>query len=286
MGHTIQDNDDTEPMGVSPHCSGVNNVVRLLNGRRRRDHDRRLPVPCTDMPCRGLLVDIDGVLTVSGAPIPGAAAALQRLRAANVPLVFLTNTTALTRNAVAQMLDHAGFPVDVEEILTAPRMTATYLLRHHPSARCLVVGSGDVSGDLHGVTLVNADEQPEVIVLGGAGPEFDYATLNLVFRHAVSGTPVVAMHRNLFWATQDGLQLDTGAFLSAIEQAAGIEAVVIGKPAPACFSVAAGSLGCRAEQRHDGGGRSRDRRARCPSGGDCRRPGSDRQVPLRVAQSR
>jgi HAD superfamily hydrolase (TIGR01458 family) len=195
------------------------------------------------MQTRGLLVDIDGVLTVARKPVPGATTAFRRLREAAVPMVFLTNTTASTRSSVALMLNDAGFPVDVVEIVTAPIMTAAYLHRNYPGARCLVVGSGEVSADLGSVTVVDADEHPDVVVFGGAGPEFTYETLNLVFRLAVAGTPVVAMHRNLFWATQDGLQLDTGAFLTAIEHAAGIEAVVIGKPAQACFEAALDVLG-------------------------------------------
>ena len=52
---------------------------------------------------------------------------------------------------------------------------------------------------------------------------------------AMDGAPVIAMHRNLYWMTKDGLQLDTGAFVGVIEQAAGIEVSVTGMPSPACF---------------------------------------------------
>ena len=191
----------------------------------------------------GLLIDIDGVLTVSWAPIPGAPAALQAVRDAAVRVVFLTNTTSISRASIARAMREAGFPVDAEEILTAPAMTAAYLRRNYPRTRCFVVGAGDVTEDLGGIVLVGADEEPDVVVLGGAGPEFDYATLNAIFRLAVSGTPLVAMHRNLSWATRDGLQLDTGAFLAGIEQAAGVEAVTVGKPSRACFDAALEVLG-------------------------------------------
>ena len=42
----------------------------------------------------GLLLDMDGVLTVSWDPLPGAVAALAALRAAGMPLRVLTNTTS------------------------------------------------------------------------------------------------------------------------------------------------------------------------------------------------
>jgi HAD superfamily hydrolase (TIGR01458 family) len=201
-----------------------------------------------DMRCSGLIIDIDGVLTVSWAPIPGAPATLRTLREASVPVVFLTNTTSLSRASVARALGEAGFNVDVEEILTAPTMTAAFLRREHLGARCLVIGSGDVTADLVGINLTSAGEPPDVVVLGGAGPEFDYATLNRVFQLAVAGTPLVAMHRNLSWATRDGLQLDTGAFLGGIEQGAGVTAVTIGKPSVECFTAALELLGIESEE--------------------------------------
>ena len=46
------------------------------------------------------------------------------------------------------------------------------------------------------------------------------------------------MHRGLYWRTSEGLQLDTGAFLVGLEQAAGTEADVVGKPAAAFFATA------------------------------------------------
>jgi len=197
---------------------------------------------------RGLLIDIDGVLTVSWKPIPGSSEALGRLRESGITMAFLTNTTSMTRGSIAAALDEVGLPVEIEEILTAPSMTAALILRDHPGARCWMVGAGDVVVDLDGIHLVSAAEPPDVVILGGAGPEFDYPTLNRVFRLAMEGTPMVAMHRNVYWRTQDGLQLDTGAFLGAIEEAAGVRAAVAGKPSPACFQAGLEVLGLGPDQ--------------------------------------
>jgi HAD superfamily hydrolase (TIGR01458 family) len=187
---------------------------------------------------RGLLVDIDGVLTVSWKPLPGVGDALRRLREADISMVFVTNTTSATHSSIATKLQRAGLAIDVNEILTAASTTAALIHRDHLGARCWMVGDTDVAADLDEVNLVGVDESPEVVVLGGAGPEFDYPTLNRIFRMAMDGTPVIAMHRNLYWMTKDGLQLDTGAFVGVIEQAAGIEVSVTGKPSRACFESA------------------------------------------------
>jgi HAD superfamily hydrolase (TIGR01458 family) len=82
-----------------------------------------------------------------------------------------------------------------------------------------------------------------VVVLGGAGPEFSYQALNRVFGYLLGGARLVAMGRNLYWRTAEGLQLDTGAFLSGLEQASGVQAEVTGKPAAAFFSSVLDALG-------------------------------------------
>jgi ribonucleotide monophosphatase NagD (HAD superfamily) len=52
----------------------------------------------------GVLIDIDGVLTVSWQPLPGAVAALRQLRAAGRPVALVTNTTSRPRASIAAAL--------------------------------------------------------------------------------------------------------------------------------------------------------------------------------------
>ena len=197
---------------------------------------------------RAVLIDIDGVLTVSWKPLPGAVAALHQLRAAGVPLALVTNTTSRTRSSIASALAEAGFPVTVGDVLTAPVIAAAYLHDRYPDARCLLLSSGDIAEDLAGLTRVGGDDQApaDVVLIGGAGPEFSYQALNHAFNHLQRGAKLVAMHRGLYWRTSAGLQLDTGAFLAGLEQAAGTEAEVVGKPAPAFFASALARLGASA----------------------------------------
>jgi HAD superfamily hydrolase (TIGR01458 family) len=194
---------------------------------------------------RTVLIDIDGVLTVSWQALPGAPQALGRLRAAGLGVAFVTNTTSRDRASIAGALAAAGFTVDPGEVFTAPAMAAAYLAQHHPAARCHVLNSGDIRADLDGVALSVPGERPDVIVLGGAGPEFSYEAVNQVFAWAMDGVPLVALHRNLFWRTGGGLQLDTGAYLHGLEQALGRSAVVVGKPAAEFFATALRALGAR-----------------------------------------
>ncbi|MGW1001878.1 HAD-IIA family hydrolase [Streptomyces sp. NPDC002520] len=194
---------------------------------------------------RAVLIDIDGVLTVSWRPLPGAVAALRAIREAGLGIVLVTNTTSRTRASIAATLADAGFPVTAEEILTAPSATAAHLA----GARCVLLNSGEVTEDLEGITLLGEDDGvPDVVLVGGAGPEFGYAALNRAFGYLQRGARLVAMHRNLYWRTDAGLQLDAGAFVAGLEAAAGTEAEVTGKPAPAFFQAALGRLGVSARE--------------------------------------
>lgn len=193
---------------------------------------------------RAVLIDIDGVLTVSWQPISGAVAALEHLRAAGIPLALVTNTTSRSRASVAATLAAAGFPVAVSDILTAPAIAAAYLHEHYPGARCLLLNSGDISTDLTGIELAGQDDPAvDVVLIGGAGPEFSYQALNRAFGYLQAGAPLIAMSRGMYWRTSDGMQLDSGAFVAGLEQAAGTAAQVVGKPAEAFFRAALAHLG-------------------------------------------
>ncbi len=194
-----------------------------------------------------MLLDIDGVLTVSWQPVAGAVAAVEWLRESGLPLALVTNTTSRTRQSMAGTLRAAGFPVTGDDIVTAPAAAAGYLRERYPGARCALLNSGDISTDLAGITLVGLDAPAvDVVLVGGAGPEFSYDALNQAFRHLQAGARLVAMSRALYWQTSAGLQLDSGAFVAGLEQAAHTQAEVVGKPAAAFFAAVLARLGVAA----------------------------------------
>lgn len=122
-----------------------------------------------------MLIDIDGVLTVSWEPVPGAAEALARIQRAGLGTRLVTNTTSRTRAQIAELLGRAGLEVDASTILTAPAATAGYLAEHYPGARCLLLNSGDIREDLGDVEFVEGLEQAadvRAVVVGKPAAEF------------------------------------------------------------------------------------------------------------------
>jgi HAD superfamily hydrolase (TIGR01458 family) len=195
----------------------------------------------------GLLLDIDGVLAVSWEALPGAVDAMKRLREDRVRFRLITNTTTKTRADLAGTLRDAGFDVEDEEIVTAVVATSTYLRNAHPDAKVFVLSDGDATDDLAGVELV-AVEDADVVVIGGACEDFTYGTMNKIFRRLMEGASLVGMHRNLFWKTSEGWELDGGAYIAGLEEAADTMATICGKPAQAYFDAALAMLGAAADR--------------------------------------
>ena len=191
----------------------------------------------------GVLLDIDGVLVTSWRALPGSVEALDWLRAHDLPFRLITNTTTHSRADLAGTLRDAGFDVDTDRIVTAVVVTAAYLRAHHPGAPVMLVSDGDARADLEGVRLVEPGEAPGVVVIGGASDDFSYATINEAFGYVREGAALVGMHRNLYWRTAQGFQLDGGAYLTGIEAAAGVTAEICGKPSRAFFDASLELLG-------------------------------------------
>lgn len=194
-----------------------------------------------------LLLDIDGVLAVSWEPLPGAIEAMRRLRKDGVPFRLITNTTTKTRGDLGGTLREAGFDVADHEVVTAVVATAAHLRSAHPGEKVHVLSDGDATADLEGVELVGVDDA-DVIVLGGASDDFTYATMNRIFRRLMEGASLVGMHRNLFWRTSAGWELDAGAYLLGLQAATGVPATICGKPEAAYFASALEDLGVPADR--------------------------------------
>lgn len=192
-----------------------------------------------------LLLDIDGVLVTSWQALPGAIEAVASLREHDVPLRLITNTTTHTRSGLTETLRGAGFDFEPDEIVTAVSATAAHLRSDHAGAKVFVLSDGDPREDLTGAELVDVDDA-DVVVLGGGCDDFSYATMNRVFRRLNEGAAFVAMHRNLYWRTSEGVQLDGGAFVAALEAASGVTPVVCGKPSADYFGAALETLGVTA----------------------------------------
>lgn len=194
-----------------------------------------------------ILLDVDGVLHVSGEPIAGAAEAVDQLRRAGHRIRFVTNTTTRSRARLAEELRELGIDLSADELQT----TASAAARALQGKRVLALTMHAVVDDLEGVELVG--EGADAVLIGGADETaetnrvFSYMNLARAFHELESGAELYCLHKNRWWQTRRGPLLDAGAFVAGLEYAAETEAIVLGKPSAAYFAAAVEAIDAEPE---------------------------------------
>jgi phospholysine phosphohistidine inorganic pyrophosphate phosphatase len=192
-----------------------------------------------------VLLDLDGTMYQGNTPLPGAMEAVARLRHAGVPLRFVTNTTRVPRRVLLERLRGMGIPAAADDLFTAPIAAAAWLRRHGVTRADLYLPATTAEdfGELaHGHGPVQA------VVAGDLGEDWTFDRLNRAFRQVMDGATLVAVQKNRYWRGPDGLTLDAGPFVAALEYATGREAITVGKPSETFFQEAARSLGAELHQ--------------------------------------
>jgi HAD superfamily hydrolase (TIGR01458 family) len=194
-----------------------------------------------------ILLDVDGVLHVSGETIPGAVDAVKRLRAAGHRIRFVTNSTTKSRADLGAHLRTMGFAIEDDELQTTGDVAAKVL----KGKRVLALTMPGILDDLGGLELIGMNA--EAVLIGGAdegeetGRVFSYLNLNRAFLELQAGAELYCLHKNRWWQTADGPRLDAGAFVAGLEYVADTEATVLGKPSPEYFAAALEALDADAE---------------------------------------
>lgn len=190
----------------------------------------------------GLLIDLDGVLYIGDQPIEGAADAITRLKADNFALRFVTNTTTKSLETLHKKLVAMQLPIEKNEIISATQAAVLYL-RQLGSPACFLVLSDDPKKDF--AEFTQSDVNPDYIVIGDIGQQWNYDLLNIIFNMVIRGAEMIALHKGKFWQTEDGLQMDIGAFVAGLEYVTGQTATVIGKPSRTFFETALLDIGVK-----------------------------------------
>jgi HAD superfamily hydrolase (TIGR01458 family) len=191
---------------------------------------------------RGVLLDVDGTLLLGEAGAPGAAQVLRGLRAARIPFRLTTNTTRKSRAAVARALRGVGIDVSDAEVL-APSILARRRILESGNRRTLLLVTEDACADFDGVEPT-LDGHADWVVVGDLGAGFTWEILNRAFHALRSGARLLALQKNRYWhAGADGILIDAGPFVAALEYAADVQAEILGKPSRAFFELALAVLG-------------------------------------------
>ncbi|HEY5629679.1 MAG TPA: HAD-IIA family hydrolase [Candidatus Limnocylindrales bacterium] len=207
---------------------------------------------------RGILLDLDGVLVLKGAAVPGAAEALAALERAGLPYLVVTNTSLVSRATLARWGRSVGFATPPDRFQSALTASAELVRREFAGRPVYVITSDDARAEFEGLDVLDgvaADralaEGRDVgaVVLGDSPDQLTRENLNRAFRLVLRGAELIGMHRNPWWLTPEGPTLDAGTFLVGLEWATKRRARTVGKPDPAFFRVAIDRMATEAAAR-------------------------------------
>ena len=185
-----------------------------------------------------VFIDLSGTLHVGRQALPGAIGAVARLRREGFRVRFVSNTSSKGRRSLLTALQEIGFDIAYDELFTAPLVVHRYLQRHKLRPYLLV------HPDLMEEFADLPQQDPDAVVVGCALEHFTYANLNRAFQLLNRGARLIATGRTACFEGRDGLQLDAGPFVAALEYAAGTEALVLGKPSAGFFEAAGEEFSC------------------------------------------
>jgi 4-nitrophenyl phosphatase len=191
-------------------------------------------------PIRAAVFDIDGTLALMDkeqgtyAALPGAAAALELMRAKAIPTVAYTNGTFFPPEHYYPLLAAAGLHLEPGHIMTPATVAARQLVSRGIKTVMLIGAEGTrVTLQQAGIEIVEAVAGAPAVgaVLLAWTPEFHSSHLEAATQAIWSGATLYATSVAPYFPGAKGKLMGvSGAMAAAINNATGAKAVVFGKP--------------------------------------------------------
>jgi HAD superfamily hydrolase (TIGR01450 family) len=173
------------------------------------------------------VIDLDGVIWLTGEPIEGVDTAVAALRAAGIRTLFATNNSAPTRQELHARMQHCGITTPDEDLLTSADVAAEML---PVGSTALVLADGGVREALlaRGVKIVESGPVDAVVV--GWTRSFTFDAISEAATRVREGARLIGTNEDPTHPTPHGLLPGAGALLAAVSTAAETAPEVAGKP--------------------------------------------------------
>lgn len=170
--------------------------------------------------------------------MPGAAGTVQRLRDLGKQVGVVTNNSGQSPDRLRQALSDLGIEFTPQEMVSAVRATADWLMVRGAGKTAFVLGSEGLMEELRqsGIECVDAPETVSYdcdYLVVGACPQVDYHLLTRALRVGLQGACYVAVNRDRTFPGRNGLYPGAGAIVGAVSGMLGRDPdAIIGKPSP------------------------------------------------------
>ena len=202
------------------------------------------------MEYEGAVLDLDGTVYRGDELLPGAAATIDRLRAAGVRPLFFSNNPTKSRSAYVERLADLGVDVRAEEVLSAGTVTTRFLADEHGDDAVFLVGSPGLREQFEaaGLRLV-ADATEADVLVASWDREFDYGDMLAGYRALAAGATFYGTDPDLLVPAAEGMVPGSGAVINAVGGVVEAEPrKVLGKPSAEARRAVLETLGVPAER--------------------------------------
>jgi len=162
--------------------------------------------------------------------VPGAGEALTKLEQAGYRVMFVTNNSTRSGEAVAaKIVSLTGYPARADQVIGSAGAAVTLL--RPDSGPVLVVGGDGIreAMAIAGVPETN-DPRSATSVIVGLDPKISYERLRDAVVAIRLGAHFIATNTDATYPTPDGPWPGAGSIVAAIRVASGVEPEVAGKP--------------------------------------------------------
>ena len=201
---------------------------------------------------KALILDMDGVIWKSDAPIGNLPEIFKRIEARGLKYVFATNNGTKTPEQYVATLDKLGVRVSAQQIVTSALGTAYMLGQRFPrGTKVFMVGEDGVQKSLgeKGFEILSVENAQEAdVFVMGIDREINFNKMREATLLVRRGVPFYATNPDKTFPTPRGEIPGAGAWLSVITTATGIEPIYAGKPFPFMMELSLERLGTKKEE--------------------------------------
>ncbi len=194
-------------------------------------------------PQPAVVVDLDGTVYRGDRLVPGADVAIERLRCASHPVIFVTNAIE-SRAEHAEKLSRLNVPAEPEDVVNATWALIEYLKAEMPGATVFALSDPPLLDALAAEFRLSEDPAQIDVVAASCDRSFDYRKLNIAFQALRRGAHFVATNTDAYAPVDGGLLPDAGAIIGALEGCTSRNLdCVVGKPSSLMAGLVLDQLG-------------------------------------------
>lgn len=195
---------------------------------------------------KGYLIDLDGTMYRGTELIEEAADFVNRLKAKDIPYLFVTNNSSRTPAQVAKKLRDFTIPATEEQVFTTSQATANYISSLKGDASVYVIGEEGIRTAISEKGLTSAEENADFVVVG-IDRDISYEKLTVACLAVRNGATFISTNGDIAIPTERGLLPGNGSLTSVITVSTQTKPTFIGKPESIIMEQALAVLGTRKE---------------------------------------